>query len=159
LKRKIKDWKLEKNVKSVEMRYIVRKTQQREAIGKSTIFRVRGQPVDPSKIERWQKRCGEVQLNNDSTSLELLRELQPSASNTETDIIIAAPSTPSDISKDTWFPRLLSYRFWDNLVPFHVLPLHPISRDSYCSTCSWDVLISEPLLFNMLPAYLNIGKI
>jgi len=64
LKRKIKDWKLEKNVKSDEMKVIVRKIQQRAAIGKNTAFRVRGQPVDPSKIERWQNRCGEVDLND-----------------------------------------------------------------------------------------------
>ena len=62
LKRKIKDWKLEKNVKSDEMKVIVRKIQQRAAIGKNTAFRVRGQPVDPSKIERWQNRYGEVDL-------------------------------------------------------------------------------------------------
>jgi tetratricopeptide (TPR) repeat protein len=101
LKRKIKDWKLEKNVKSNEMRVIVRKIQQREAIGKSTTFRVRGQPVDPLKIERWQKRCGEVRLNNDLTSPILSRKFKLSASKAKVDIIIAAPSTPSDISYDT----------------------------------------------------------
>jgi hypothetical protein len=130
LKRKVKDWKLEKNVKSVEMRYIVRKTQQREALGKSTIFRVRGQPVDPSKIERWQKRCGEVQLNNGPASLVLSRKLKTSASITETDNFIAAPSTPSDISKDNRFPRLFSYRSRESLVSSHVLPTHPTLRAS-----------------------------
>lgn len=60
LKRKIKDWKLDKNVKLAEMKVIVAKKQQRAAIGKSTTFRVRGQPVTPAKIDRWQKRSGEV---------------------------------------------------------------------------------------------------
>jgi hypothetical protein len=54
LKRKIKDWKLEKKVKGDEMKVIVQKMQQR--VGKNTTFRVRGQTVEPAKIQRWQKR-------------------------------------------------------------------------------------------------------
>jgi hypothetical protein len=29
-----------------------------ERVGKNTSFRVRGQTVEPAKIERWQKRSG-----------------------------------------------------------------------------------------------------
>jgi hypothetical protein len=64
LKRKIKDWKLGEKVKGDEMKIVARKIQQRAAIGKDTAFRVRGQPVHPCKIERWQKRCGMVHLND-----------------------------------------------------------------------------------------------
>jgi len=74
LKRKIKNWKLEKNVKGDEMKFIARKIHQRAAIGKNTAIRVRCQPVDPSKIERWQKRCGGMQLNDSPASGELSRK-------------------------------------------------------------------------------------
>ncbi len=58
MKRKIKDWKLEKKVKGDEMKVIVQKMQQRA--GKNTEYRVRGQIVEPAKIKRWQKRTGKL---------------------------------------------------------------------------------------------------
>jgi hypothetical protein len=51
-------WKLDKNIKSDEMKAIVRHRQQRRLIETSKPelnFRVRGQDVKPEKIERWMK--------------------------------------------------------------------------------------------------------
>jgi hypothetical protein len=56
LKRKIREWNLNKKVKGAEMKAIVRIQQQRAAEGKGTEFRVRDQPVAQAKIDRWQKR-------------------------------------------------------------------------------------------------------
>jgi len=40
------------------MQVIAKKRQKREEQGKSTQFRVRGQPVNDEKIDRWLKRDG-----------------------------------------------------------------------------------------------------
>ncbi|KAH7418471.1 hypothetical protein BKA64DRAFT_635595 [Cadophora sp. MPI-SDFR-AT-0126] len=56
LKRKIGDWSLDKNLKAAEMKVILRKMEQRRQEGKETSFRVRGQYVEPAKINRWMKR-------------------------------------------------------------------------------------------------------
>ena len=75
LKRKIKDWNLEKNVKGDEVKVIVRRIRQRAATGKSTIFRMRGLPMDPAKIERWQKRSGTLLSSTDATFTPYSRKL------------------------------------------------------------------------------------
>jgi hypothetical protein len=49
------------------MKIIVQKMQQR--VGKNTAFRVRGQVVEPAKIQRWQKRSGTLDALTLSTSL------------------------------------------------------------------------------------------
>ena len=67
LKRKIAEWKLDKNVKGQEMKIIVQKQQQRRANGKETDFRVRGQPIAQAKIDRWQKQTA----RQSSTSIYL----------------------------------------------------------------------------------------
>lgn len=72
LKRKIKDWKLEKKVKGDEMKFITQKTQQR--VGKKTTFRVRGQIVEPAKIQRWQKRSGTLSATSIPTALPASRK-------------------------------------------------------------------------------------
>jgi hypothetical protein len=96
LKRKINDWKLGKNVKSHEMIFIARKTQQRAAIGKNTIFRVRGKSVEPSKIERWEKRCGDVFLNDTPASIAISCKLDYCSFLNPTNLVlVAVPSTPS----------------------------------------------------------------
>lgn len=87
------------------MRIIVRKIQQWEAIGKSTIFCVRGQPVDQLKIERWQKRCGEVKSKDYSASSRVssrMCKVPKRVAKAEVAMAtLSAPSTPSDISYDT----------------------------------------------------------
>ncbi|RFU35795.1 hypothetical protein B7463_g616, partial [Scytalidium lignicola] len=55
LKRKIQDWKLNKNITQDEMRYISKKIKKRKRYGKDSIIRVRGKIVD-RKIRRWQSR-------------------------------------------------------------------------------------------------------
>ncbi|KAH9222654.1 hypothetical protein DL95DRAFT_454146 [Leptodontidium sp. 2 PMI_412] len=76
LKKKIDDWKIGKNVQSSEMAFIVHKQHQRTLARKPTVFRARGQPVDPEKISRWQKGPGKsIEMNGSPV-----------------------PSTPSDIS-------------------------------------------------------------
>ena len=62
------------------MKIIVQKIHQRAAFGKSTTFRVRGQPVDPAKIERWQKRCGVVYLNDSPAPFAFSRKFGPTSS-------------------------------------------------------------------------------
>jgi hypothetical protein len=57
-KRRIKDWGLDKNFKNCEMKAIVRKQQRRTAEGKKSVFEVKGRQVEPSIIERAQKRYG-----------------------------------------------------------------------------------------------------
>ncbi|PVH72122.1 TPR-like protein [Cadophora sp. DSE1049] len=66
LKKKIEDWKIAKNVQSSEMEFIVRKQKQRTMTRTSTHFRVRGQPVEPGKISRWQKRSGNSSIVTNS---------------------------------------------------------------------------------------------
>ena len=56
---RIKIWKKDKNVKTEEMRAIVRKRQTRKLVecDKGNLdFRVRGSRVPPQKIKRWMKR-------------------------------------------------------------------------------------------------------
>ena len=66
-KRRIKDWGLDnKHLKNCEMKAIVRKRQQRTAEGKKSVFEVKGHQVEPSKIDRAQKRY--EHLNNFAAS-------------------------------------------------------------------------------------------
>ncbi|KAI4672456.1 uncharacterized protein J4E78_000957 [Alternaria triticimaculans] len=56
---RLTQWKLDKNIKPDEMKAIVRRRQQRSLVetDKNDLkFRVRGQEVEPHKIERWMKR-------------------------------------------------------------------------------------------------------
>ena len=55
-KRKISQWRLDKNVKDHEMKVIARKQVQRKRHGKSSGFRVRGNSVELEKIGRYLKR-------------------------------------------------------------------------------------------------------
>ena len=52
-------WGLDKNIKPNEMKAIVRKRQQRRLVETNKgelVFKVRGNVVDPDKIDRWMKR-------------------------------------------------------------------------------------------------------
>ena len=52
-------WGKDKNVKPQEMRAIVRKRQKRKLVEGTKgelVFDVRGNPVEPQKIDRWMKR-------------------------------------------------------------------------------------------------------
>ncbi|KAI4952113.1 hypothetical protein J4E91_003575 [Alternaria rosae] len=56
---RLTQWKLDKNIKPEEMRAIVKHRQQRSLVdtNKPALkFYVRGQEVEPQKIERWMKR-------------------------------------------------------------------------------------------------------
>jgi len=55
-KTKITQWGLDKKNKENDILAIVRKTTQRAAVGKKSIFRVRGRVLDPDEIERYLKR-------------------------------------------------------------------------------------------------------
>lgn len=53
-KTQIKNWRLEKNIKSKEMKAIIRiKRKRKEMQGKETDFTVRNRPVPPRKIMRY----------------------------------------------------------------------------------------------------------
>jgi len=55
-KTKITQWGLDKKNKENEILASVRKTTQRAAVGKKSIFRVRGRVLDPVEIEQYLKR-------------------------------------------------------------------------------------------------------
>lgn len=70
---RIGQWGKDKNVKPQEMKAIVRKRQIRkldETDKKPLQFTVRGDPVEPEKIDRWMKRnhVAEDVLYNTNTS-------------------------------------------------------------------------------------------
>jgi hypothetical protein len=77
-KRRIKDWGFDtKYIKNSEMKAIVRKQQRRIAEGKKSVFEVRGRQVDPSKIDRAQKRYGSsngLAVSQDSPAARELRK-------------------------------------------------------------------------------------
>lgn len=56
-KSKLNDWGLAKNIKSKDMRPIVRKDMKRRAEdpSKKTNYRLRRRPVPPERIERYKK--------------------------------------------------------------------------------------------------------
>ncbi|KAL8733467.1 MAG: hypothetical protein Q9166_002093 [cf. Caloplaca sp. 2 TL-2023] len=54
-KDRIRKWGLEKNIKSVEMKAIIRKQAQRLLVGKRSAFRLRGVEVPEHKIMRFRK--------------------------------------------------------------------------------------------------------
>jgi hypothetical protein len=61
LKRKIKDWGIDKNIKTNEMKAIVRKRMERKVMeDKESAFRVRGRNIAPAKIRRWEDRQRDV---------------------------------------------------------------------------------------------------
>ena len=55
-KRRIEQWRLDKNVKTEEMRAILRIQKSRKNKGKDSVFYVRGRRVDHNKIERFALR-------------------------------------------------------------------------------------------------------
>jgi hypothetical protein len=89
-KTRIKQWGLDKKNKEHEMLAIIRKQRNREAVGKTSSFRVRGRTVDMTRVEYHFKRKG-VSMN------EVIRTLSS-----------PAPSTPSAISCFTPSPAAVS---------------------------------------------------
>ncbi|KAK5050357.1 hypothetical protein LTR84_003638 [Exophiala bonariae] len=64
IKRKIKEWNLDKNIKDEEMRMILQHKQFRnDNYGKDSIFYVRGRLVDYKKIQRFIQRKGSASLS------------------------------------------------------------------------------------------------
>ena len=57
-KKRVRDWGLEKNVKSDEMKAIIRKQTERARVGKKSTFCLRGNQVPEHKIKRFQKALG-----------------------------------------------------------------------------------------------------
>jgi hypothetical protein len=55
-KKKISKWHLDKKVKGVEMEIILRKQAKHKFEGKDSSFSVRGQAIEPEKIDRYKKR-------------------------------------------------------------------------------------------------------
>ncbi|PMD39544.1 hypothetical protein L207DRAFT_428284, partial [Hyaloscypha variabilis F] len=54
----INKWKLDKTYKEAEARAVLRKKIQRDALGKDSVFRVRGKPVTIENVRRYFKRRG-----------------------------------------------------------------------------------------------------
>jgi hypothetical protein len=59
-KDKIKKWNLDKKTKETEARAILRMKTQRAAIGKDSVFRIRGKTVTIDDVLRYFKRKGIV---------------------------------------------------------------------------------------------------
>lgn len=82
------------------MKVIARKQEKRKAQGKETNFRFRGKVIKSSNINRWRKRSGMkavlidgiIEANSRAYSRSLLQ------SETDSHLVKATPSTPSDIS-------------------------------------------------------------
>ncbi|APA11329.1 hypothetical protein SS1G_11575 [Sclerotinia sclerotiorum 1980 UF-70] len=55
-KRRIEQWKLDKNIKESDMRIILRKDLKRKHEGKKSEFKISGRDVEPQKIERFAQR-------------------------------------------------------------------------------------------------------
>ena len=55
-KKKITEWGLDKKSKESEIRAILRKRNQRAAVGKESVFLIRGRIKEPGEIERYLKR-------------------------------------------------------------------------------------------------------
>lgn len=55
-KRRISQWRLDKNIKDDEMRAIVSEQASRLRQGKASVFYVRDRRVDPQKIKRFVRR-------------------------------------------------------------------------------------------------------
>ncbi|KAF5877206.1 uncharacterized protein Bfra_001570 [Botrytis fragariae] len=55
-KRRIEQWKLDKNIKENDMRVILRKDLKRKREGKNSEFRISGREVEPNKIQRFAQR-------------------------------------------------------------------------------------------------------
>ncbi|CZR66739.1 uncharacterized protein PAC_16640 [Phialocephala subalpina] len=62
-KSKVSEWKMDKNIRKTEMKFMVRKQESRKSEkGKKSAFRIRGRPVEQRKIDRFRKeRDGEMQ--------------------------------------------------------------------------------------------------
>jgi hypothetical protein len=68
----IKRWKFDKNLSTADMTAMLRVLQTRRGIGKETSFFLRGQPVDPAKIERFRVRNGLSNLELEQAASESL---------------------------------------------------------------------------------------
>ncbi|KAM0136778.1 hypothetical protein ACHAO1_004337 [Botrytis cinerea] len=55
-KRRIEQWKLDKNIKESDMRVILRKDLKRKREGKKSEFRISGREIEPKKIQRFAQR-------------------------------------------------------------------------------------------------------
>ncbi|TGO91199.1 hypothetical protein BPOR_0036g00290 [Botrytis porri] len=55
-KRRIEQWKLDKNIKENDMRVILRKDSKRKREGKNSEFRISGREIEPKKIQRFAQR-------------------------------------------------------------------------------------------------------
>ncbi|KAI9640193.1 hypothetical protein NHQ30_011430 [Ciborinia camelliae] len=55
-KRRIEQWKLDKNIKENDMKVILRKNLKRKREGKESEFSISGRDVEPQKIQRFAQR-------------------------------------------------------------------------------------------------------
>ena len=92
-------WGLQKNCKSNEMKAIARKKVERDAIGKASLFRVRGRPVEIEEVLRYFKRKSHLSLQE-----LVVREMSPRSA-TPSDIEVTTPgaASPPPSSNDAHF--------------------------------------------------------
>ena len=94
-KARVKKWGLDKKNKAVEMEAIFRAKQERDAIGKKSVFYVRGKVVDFAEVRRYRRRKGlkpDTKMRPNVTSKNIL----PPSVRCVTPEILAAPNSEND---------------------------------------------------------------
>ena len=96
-KRRIKKWGLDKNCKANEMKAIARKKVERDAMGKASMFKIRGRQIEIEEVLRYFKR---KRKSDHSLEAWVVREGFP-RSETPSSIEVSTPraSTPTPSSR------------------------------------------------------------
>ena len=94
-KTRIDKWGLDKNRKEHEMRAVVRKQNQRERQGKSSVFRVRGKAVDFGDIIRYWERKG---MSIEDVIAQRAMSATPDAVVECSTPVLSEPSTPREFA-------------------------------------------------------------
>ena len=98
-KHRINKWGFDKNCKASEMQAIARKKLERDAIGKASLFRIRGRQIEFEEVRRHLRR-----KSNHSSETVLLRESYlRSATPSEIEVSTPEPSSPAPSSNDVHF--------------------------------------------------------
>ncbi len=101
-KSKLKEWNIEKNIKEIDMRAIVRKDLKRKAEDpfRATIFRLRKRLIPTEKIERYRRDHGLIEgtiMSDGGTRTSIVRGVVALAN-------FLNVATPSDLSCETPVP-------------------------------------------------------
>ena len=92
-KNKITNWGFDKKLKKCEVNFVISQRLQRRKIGKASAFRIRGDPLDETRIARYLKRTHKIQSDIGS------REISPALSTCSAmSCYTPKPSSPLDVA-------------------------------------------------------------